>query len=61
MPTSLEFTEEVAAATDHIFKVVKGSIPRFEWEMHAHLVAGINRFGKNENAVIPCLRIGRID
>ena len=61
MPTSLEFTEEVAAATDHIFEMVKGSIPRFEWEMHASLVAGDNRFGKNENAVIPCLRIGRID
>ncbi len=50
MPTSLEFTEEVAAATDHIFEMVKGSIPRFEWEMHASLKAGTNH-----------LEIGRID
>ena len=50
MPTSLEFTEEVAAATDHIFEMVKGSIPRFEWEMHASLKAGTNH-----------LEIGRTD
>lgn len=49
MPTSLEFTKEVAVATDHIFEMVKGSIPRFEWEMHAPLIAGINRIGKDEN------------
>jgi hypothetical protein len=50
VPTSLEFTEEVAAATDHISEMAKGSIPRFEWEMHASLKAGINHLG-----------IGRID
>jgi len=50
--TSLEFTEEVAAATDHVYEKVKGSIPRFEWEMHAPLIAEINRVKKERNAVI---------
>jgi quinolinate synthase len=50
--TAFEFTEEVAAATDHIYEKVKGSIPRFEWEMHAPLIAEINRIKKEENAVI---------
>jgi hypothetical protein len=49
VPTTLEFTDAVAAATDHIFEMVKGSIPRFEWEMHASLIAGINRLEKDEN------------
>ena len=52
MTTELEFTEEVAAATDHIYEKVKGSIPRFEWEMHAPLIAEINRIKKERNAVI---------
>jgi len=52
VPTTLEFTEEVAAATDHVFEMVKGSIPRFEWEMHGPLIAGINRLKKEKNAVI---------
>ncbi len=50
MPTSLEFTAEVAVAIDHTFEMVKGSIPRFEWEMHAPLIAGTNH-----------LEIGRTD
>jgi quinolinate synthase len=50
--TAFEFTEEVAAATDHIYEKVKGSIPRFEWEMHAPLIAEINRIKKEKNAVI---------
>ncbi|MCK5448998.1 MAG: quinolinate synthase NadA, partial [Gemmatimonadetes bacterium] len=50
--TRLEFTEEVAAATDPIYEKVKGSIPRFEWEMHAPLIAEINRIKKEVGAVI---------
>ena len=52
MTTTLEYTAEVAAATDHIYEKVKGSIPRFEWEMHAPLIAEINRLKKEKNAVI---------
>ena len=52
MTTTFKFTEEVAAATDHIYEKVKGSIPRFEWEMHAPLIAEINRIKKEMNAVI---------
>ena len=52
MSTTLEFTTEVADATDHIYEKVKGSIPRFEWELHAPLIAEINRIKKEKNAVI---------
>jgi quinolinate synthase len=50
--TTLEFTPEVAAATDAVYEKVRGSIPRFEWELHAPLIAEINRLKKVRNAVI---------
>ena len=52
MTTTLEFTAEVAEATDHIYEKVKGSVPRFEWEIHAPLITEINRLKKERNAVI---------
>ncbi len=51
MPT-LEYSAAVAQATDHIYEKIKESVPRFEWEMHAPLVAEINRLKKARNAVI---------
>jgi quinolinate synthase len=50
--TTLEYTPEVAAATDAIYTKVRDSIPRFEWELHAPLIAEINRLKKERNAVI---------
>ncbi|MEN8144996.1 MAG: quinolinate synthase NadA, partial [Gemmatimonadota bacterium] len=52
MPATLEYTSEVAAATDHIYDKVEKSIPRFEWELHAPLIAEINRLKKERGAVI---------
>ncbi len=52
MTTALEYTPEVAEATEHIYEKVRQSIPRFEWEMHAPLIAEINRLKKVRNAVI---------
>ena len=51
MPT-LEYTDAVASATDHIYEKIKDSVPRFEWELHAPLIAEINRLKKLRNAVI---------
>jgi quinolinate synthase len=52
MPATLEYTPEVAAATEHIYGKVEKSIPRFEWELHAPLIAEINRVKKERGAVI---------
>jgi quinolinate synthase len=50
--TALEFTDEVARATDHIWPKVEGSVPRFEWEMKAPLIARINELKRERDAVI---------
>jgi quinolinate synthase len=52
MPATLEFTPEVAAATEAIYEKLRDSVPRFEWEMKAPLVHEINRLKKERNAVI---------
>ncbi|MGH7542225.1 MAG: quinolinate synthase NadA [Gemmatimonadota bacterium] len=52
MATTLEYTPAVAAATERIWPKVRDSIPRFEWEMHAPLIAEINRLKRERNAVI---------
>ncbi len=49
---TLDYTDEVARATEHIWPKVQGSIPRFEWEMKAPLIAEINRLKEERNAVI---------
>jgi len=48
----LEYTPEVAEATEHVYPKVADSIPRFEWEAKAPLVAEINRLKREKNAVI---------
>jgi quinolinate synthase len=52
VPGTLAYTPEVAEATEHIWPKVEGSLPRFEWEMKAPLVAEINRLKRERNAVI---------
>ena len=48
----LPFTDEVARETEAIWPRVRGSVPRFEWEAKAPLVAAINRLKKERRAVI---------
>jgi len=52
IPTALKFTEAVARETDPVWERIKDSVPRFEWEMKAPLVAEINRLKRERNAVI---------
>jgi len=52
MSATLEFTGAVAEATDHIYEKIRDSVPRFEWEMHAPLIAEINRLKRERNAII---------
>jgi len=52
MPHTLEFDGSVADATDHIYEKIRDSVPRFEWELHAPLVAEINRLKAERNAII---------
>jgi len=52
MATTLDFTDAVAEATDHIYEKIADSVPRFEWEMRAPLIAEINRLKRERNAVI---------
>ncbi len=52
MPSTLEYTDEVADLTEHIWPRVRDSVPRFEWELHAPLIAEINRLKRERNAVI---------
>jgi quinolinate synthase len=49
---TLEYTNTVAESTEHIYQKVKQSVPRFEWELAAPLIAEINRLKKIRNAVI---------
>ena len=49
---TLEYTSAVAESTEHIYEKVKHSVPRFEWELAAPLIAEINRLKRVRNAVI---------
>jgi len=48
----LPYTEAVARETEAFWPRLKGSVPRFEWEMKAPLVAAINRLKRERRAVI---------
>ncbi len=52
MPTTLDYTPAVREATEPIYEKIRDSVPRFEWEMHAPLIAEINRLKAERNAVI---------
>ncbi|PHR59183.1 MAG: quinolinate synthase [Robiginitomaculum sp.] len=51
-PDNLEYTDEVKAATDHLYDEVSDFIPKFEWPAYAPLVHAINKLKKEKNAVI---------
>jgi quinolinate synthase len=44
--------EEVARETEAFWPKLRGSVPRFEWDLKAPLVAAINRLKKRRRAVI---------
>ena len=48
----LAYTDEVKAATDHLYEQVSDFIPKFEWPAYAPLVHAINKLKKEKNAVI---------
>ena len=48
----LAYTDEVKAATDHLYEQVSDFIPKFEWPAYAPLVHAINTLKKEKNAVI---------
>ena len=48
----LAYTDEVKAATDHLYKDVANFIPEFEWPAYAPLVHAINTLKAEKNAVI---------
>ena len=52
LPEGLEYTDEVKAATDHLYEQVSDFIPEFEWPAYAPLVHAINTLKKKKNAVI---------
>jgi quinolinate synthase len=52
LPEGLEYTDEVKAATDHLYARVSDFIPEFEWPSYAPLVHAINTLKKEKNAVI---------
>jgi len=49
---SLEYTDEVAAATAHLYERVKSVIPAIEWPVMAPTIKAINDLKKVRNAVI---------
>jgi quinolinate synthase len=49
---SLEYTDEVAAETAHLYERVKGVIPAIEWPVMAPYIKAINDLKKVRNAVI---------
>ena len=57
LPTHMEagelaYTDEVKAATDHLYELVADFIPKFEWPAYAPLVHAINKLKVEKNAVI---------
>jgi quinolinate synthase len=48
----LEYTEEVARETAHLYERVAHHIPEIEWPVHAPYVHAINKLKKERNAVI---------
>ncbi|GLQ22076.1 quinolinate synthase NadA [Algimonas porphyrae] len=51
-PKDLPYTDEVKAATDHLYEQVSDFIPEFEWPAYAPLVHAINTLKTQKNAVV---------
>ncbi len=49
---SLEYTDEVAAETAHLYERIKNVVPAIEWPVMAPYVKAINDLKKERNAVI---------
>ena len=49
---SLDYTDEVARETAHLYERVKDVIPAIEWPVHAPYIKAINDLKKVRNAVI---------
>lgn len=49
---TLEYTPEVARATQSIYERVRGIIPEIEWPVHAPYIARINELKRERNAII---------
>ncbi|HVZ13000.1 MAG TPA: quinolinate synthase, partial [Bauldia sp.] len=49
---SLEYTDEVAAETAHLYERIKNVVPAIEWPVMAPYVKAINDLKKQRNAVI---------
>lgn len=50
--SALAYTDAVARATDGLYAKVARFIPRIEWEIHAPVIAEINRLKREKHAVI---------
>lgn len=48
----LEYTPEVAAATEHLYPRVSHLVTEAEWQLYAPLIVAINRLKKEKNAAI---------
>ncbi len=49
---ALEYTPEVAAATDHLYPKMRHLVTEAEWQLYAPLIAEINRLKAEKNACI---------
>ncbi len=52
VPQTLQYRDSVAWLTEHVYPKIRDSVPRFEWELHAPLIAEINHLKRERNAVI---------
>src|SRR6266576_6658640 len=50
--TFMEYTPEVATATQSIYERLRSVLPEIEWPVHAPYVAAINQLKRKRNAVI---------
>jgi quinolinate synthase len=52
MSTILHERDAIAESMEHIYERIADSVPRFEWEMHAPIIAEINRLKVEQKAVL---------
>ena len=52
MSTTLHDSHAASEAMERIYEKIADSVPRFEWEMHAPIIAEINRLKVERNAVL---------
>ncbi|MFQ5689187.1 MAG: quinolinate synthase NadA [Gemmatimonadota bacterium] len=52
MPQTIEYDDAIAELNERVYPKVRDSIPPFEWEMYAPLIARINRLKQERKAVV---------